>query len=457
MNFVLVNAPLQDYGKVKKKEYYTTPPLGLGYLATIAQNLGCRVNLIDAEARGISPAEIVSQTKEWKPDVVGINLTAPTLDISKVLIQGIKDKTGAKMLAGGPDATIRPGFILDYIPALDLLVRGEGERTLELLIKSGFNPSEINGVSFRRNEEVIHNPPSELITDLDSLPFIDRKFFANDPYKEDGHLKSVIIGSRGCPYTCSFCAAPVTSGRRIRTRGIENVVNEVEELNDKGVTSFHFIDNDFIYNKKRINDFADELEKRNLNVNWRALARVDVISRVGKEFLERIKRAGCYQLVFGIESGSQRILDLVKKGTSPEQAKESVRLCKDVGIKTKAYYMFGFPTETVQEMEQTLEHARELNTDVACFLLVKAYPGTEMYRQLAEQYGEDRLRGYSHLQTEVDLPEAGNFDKYHIRNTSSISTLSNQELVKMLRKAYNLYYPNGDKITQNKTRELVEV
>ena len=173
--------------------------------------------------------------------------------------------------------------------------------------------------------------------------------------------------------------------------------------------------------------------------------------------MERIKQAGCYQLVFGIESGSQRILDSVKKGTTPEQAKEAVRLCKEAGIKTKAYYMFGFPTETVQEMEQTLEHARELNTDVACFLLVKAYPGTEMYKQLAEQYGEERLRGYSHLQTEVDLPEAGNFDKYHIRNTSSISTLNNQALVKMLRKAYNLYYPNGDKITQNKTREMVEV
>ncbi|MCX6750403.1 MAG: cobalamin B12-binding domain-containing protein, partial [Candidatus Pacearchaeota archaeon] len=152
MNFVLINAPLQDYGKVKKKEYYTTPPLGLGYLATIAQNLECRVNLIDAEAQGISPSEMIRQTKEWKPDVVGINITAPTLDISKILIRGIKDKTGAKMLAGGPDATIRPGFILDYIPALDLLVRGEGEKTLELLIKNGFNPSGINGVSFKRNK-----------------------------------------------------------------------------------------------------------------------------------------------------------------------------------------------------------------------------------------------------------------------------------------------------------------
>ena len=109
-----------------------------------------------------------------------------------------------------------------------------------------------------------------------------------------------------------------------------------------------------------------------------------------KGFLERMKQTGCYQLVFGVESGRQRILDSVKKGTTPEEAKEAVRLCKEVGIKTKAYYMFGFPTETVQEMEQTLNHAKELNTDIACFLLVKAYPGTEMYKQLAGKYEEKR-------------------------------------------------------------------
>jgi len=107
--------------------------------------------------------------------------------------------------------------------------------------------------------------------------------------------------------------------------------------------------------------------------------------------------------------------------------------------------MFGFPTETAQEMEQTLSHARELNTDVACFLLVKAYPGTEMYKQLSKVHGEDKLQKYIHLHSEVDLPELGNFEKYHIRNTSSFSTLSNEKLVEMLRKSYKIYYPDGRK------------
>ena len=325
-----------------------------------------------------------------------------------------------------------------------MVIREEGEKTLDELIDSNFNPDAVNGVYFRRNREIAHNAPRELITNLDSLPFINRNFFINDPHKEDGKLKSVVIGSRGCPYLCTFCAAPVTSGRKIRTRSVENITDEIELLKERyGITAVHFIDNDFIYNNARILSFADELERRGTKISWRALARVDLVSKFGRAFLERIKQTGCYELVFGIESGSQRILDSVKKGTTPEQAREAVSLCKQVGIKTKAYYMFGFPTETLQEMEQTLRHAKELDTDVACFLLVKAYPGTEMYRQLAEKHGEDRLQGYSHLQSEVALPFAENFDKYHIRNNFSFSTLSNEELSGMLRKAYKMYYSNG--------------
>jgi anaerobic magnesium-protoporphyrin IX monomethyl ester cyclase len=435
---------LQDYGKVKKREYYTTPPLGLGYLATVAQDKGCNVKLIDAEALGLPPQEIVSLTEEYKPDAVGINLTAPTFELAKGILLGIRQKTGAITLSGGPDATIRPEFVLRGIPELDMAVRGEGEKTLEELIDNGFKPDAINGISFRMDREIVHNVPRELINNLDPLPFVNRGFFVNDPYKEGRRVKSVIIGSRGCPYSCTFCAAPVISNRKIRARSVENIADEIGLLKEKyKITAVHFIDNDFIYNNERILGFADELKKRGIEIGWRALARVDIVSKFGRTFLERIKEAGCYELVFGIESGSQRILDSVKKGTTPEQAREAVSLCKQVGIKTKAYYMFGFPTETRQEMEQTLNHARELNTDIACFLLVKAYPGTEMYRQLAEQHGEDKLQTYQHLQSEVALPSAENFDKYHIRNDFSFSTLSNEELTGMLRKAYNMYYPNG--------------
>ncbi|MDD5192266.1 MAG: radical SAM protein, partial [Candidatus Nanoarchaeia archaeon] len=331
------------------------------------------------------------------------------------------------------------------------------ELTLEHLIKQDFNPVGVNGVYYRQNKDIIPNLDRELIKNLNSLPFIDRSFFVNDPHFENEKFKSVIIGSRGCPYLCTFCSAPITSGRKIRTRSIDNIIGEVESLKEEyGVNAVHFLDNDFIYNKERVLNLADELQRRNLGINWRALARVDVTAKSGKEFLEKIKQAGCYQLVFGIESGSQRILDLIKKGTTPEQAREAIRLCKEVGIKTKAYYMFGFPTETLQEMNQTLEHAKQLDTDTACFVLVKAYPGTEMYNSLVEKYGDKQLQMYNHLQGEVplDLPNQ-NFDKYHIGNDVSFCKASPEQLRSMLRKAYNIYYPHGNKRkTQNKTREL---
>lgn len=476
MKLVFINSPLQDYSKLKKQEYYTAPPLGLGYLATIAKNQGHEARLLDAEALGLSPQEVIQYIKTEKADAVGINLLTPTLNISKNIIQGLMDsKDNLKVLVGGPHATIQPDQVLRDIKGIDILVRGEGEQTLEDLLKNNFSIDSTKGVSYIKNNQIVHNPDRELSENLDSLPLIDRTLFVKDPYKEGKHIKSVIMGSRGCHYKCTFCAGPAVSGRKIRTRSIENIVNEIGSLKERyNINRIHFIDNDFIYDTERIMSFADEIEKRNLNVEWRALARVDVVSKVGESFLKRIKQAGCYQLVFGIESGSQRILNSIKKGTSPQEAEEAVNLCKKAGIKTKAYYMFGFPTETRDEMNLTLEHAKKLNTDIACFLLVKAYPGTEMYSQLSEDHEDKQLQDYIHLQEAIPnssiseqdrkflskLEEQGiyvnNFIKYNICNKNPISDVSVSDLVGVLRKAYKMYYLNGRKRTQSKL-ELVGV
>lgn len=446
MDIVFINSPLQDYGKVRKKEYYTTPPIGLGYLATTAQNLGHNVRLIDSEANGLSLEQSVDSALSESPDLIGINLITPTINLSKQIVKGIKQKSPeTKIITGGTHATINPEQSLTLIPETDILVRGEGEITLKELLNNNLNPRGINGTSYFSGNQIIHNPEREKIEDLDSLPFIDRDFFAKDPYQENGNLKSVIMGSRGCPYTCTFCSAPLTSGRKIRTRSVENIVDEMEMLKDKyNINSVHFLDNDFIYNKDRVLHLAEEIQKRDLGIKWRALARTDITAKFGKEFLQKINQAGCYQLVFGIESGSQRILDLIKKGTTPEQARQAIQYCKSAGIKTKAYYMFGFPTETLPEMNQTLNLARELNTDTACFVLVKAYPGTEMYNSLRKKYTDKELQVYNHLQEQVplDIPNQ-NFDKYHIGNELSFSQATPKQLNEMLRKAYNLYYPDG--------------
>ena len=154
MKITFINSPLQDYGKVEKRDYYTTPPLGLGYLATIAKNMGCDVKLLDAEALGLSPKEIVEQTEANNPDVVGINLISPTLNLSKQIIQQLKVP---KIIAGGSHATINPQQTLIEIPKIDILAVGEAELTLEELVKNNFNPNSVKGIYYRKNNQIIPN------------------------------------------------------------------------------------------------------------------------------------------------------------------------------------------------------------------------------------------------------------------------------------------------------------
>jgi len=463
MKIAFINTPLQNYTQRKRQEYYTAPSLGLGYLATIAQNLGHEVSLLDGEALGLSPQEVADSIKSSGAEVVGINLLTPTVTISKDIVQRIKEaNSNIKVIAGGPHATIQPEQSLRRIPGIDILVRGEGEATLEELLNQDLSIGSTKGVSYIQEGQIIHNQDRELSTDLDALPFIDRNFFVNDPYREGKHLKSVVIGSRGCIYHCTFCAGPNVSGRKMRGRSVENIVDEIETLKDQyGVKNIHLMDNDFTYSKDKMLEFADEMQRRDLNVGWRALARVNQIARFGKPLLEKLKQSGCYQLVFGIESGNQRILNLIRKGTTPQQAEEAVKLCREVGIKSKGFYMFGFPGETKAEMNQTLEHARKLNTDVACFLLVKSYPGTEMYDQLAKTHSEAELQDYTHLQEAIpkesisaqdrkllsnlegDGIYVNNFIKYNLRNSNPISDIGVKDLVGTLRKAYKMYYLDG--------------
>lgn len=436
MKILFINTPLQDYGKVKKENYDAMSPIGLGYLTTIVKKLGYEANLLDAEKLGLSVKEIIKIANEY--DVICINLLSPTLDLSKKIISKIKNK---RIIVGGPHATMCPDVIKE-LKNVDILVKGEGEETIkEIFSKKQFN--KIKGISYRENKKIHHNPNRELIKDLDKLPFIDRKFF-----NEKKEIS--ILTSRGCPYQCTFCAGSLVNGKIVRERSIKNIVDEIETLKIKNI---HFIDNNFIYSKKKALEFIKELNKRKLKIKWRALIRINTINDLGKEVLQKLRKSGLYMITFGIESGCQRILNLIKKNITLKEIRKAIKLCREVGIKTKSYFMLGFPTETKEEMQETINFASELNSDITCFVTVKAYPGTELYNNLKNKR---KWLKYKQLNTMLRLDNKEkkylqkkgiNINKFAVYGTiskHSLCDISSNKMINVLRQAYkNCYF--GDK------------
>jgi len=428
MRIVFVSAPLRDYTNNKKKKYKTVPPLGLGYLATVVQNAGHNVKLIDGEALGLSPSKIVQQITEFKPDYACFTVLSPTFCLIKKIISKLD---GVKVIVGGSHATIEPEKVLKKTNAY-ALVRGEGEVTFKELVEKG---RQVNGISYIKNGKIIHNPDRPLIKDLDSLPFIDRSFFINDCIAG----KAVILGSRGCPHKCTFCSV---AGKKLKERSVKNIVDEIELLSRKyGVNNIQFIENNFALNQQRVIDFLQELDERSLKIKWRILARADTIARFDESVIEDMAKNGCYHISFGLESGSQRILNLMKKGITLKESRKAISVCKKYGISTKAYFIVGWPTETLEEVQNTMRFSEELKPDIACFLLARAYPGTQLYKDLIQK-GYKNLDSYDHLD-EV-LPERETkmyrFIKYQLGNKTNISIIEASKLKQLVGDAYKKFY-----------------
>ena len=422
---MFVSSPLRDYTNHKKKEYSTVPPLGLGYMATVMRNAGHDVKLIDGEALGLTPNEIISSIKKFAPDYACFTVVSPTME----LVQKITSQLDCKIIVGGSHATIEPEKVLLKLKPY-ALVRGEGEITLKELVEQG---RDIPGVSYISKGVIVHYPLRELITDLDTLPFVDRSFFVNET------KKVTMLGSRGCPYHCVFCSASKATGKIIRERSIKNIVDEIELLVSSGISDFHFIDNNFAHNQQRVIDFITELNNRNLKIKWRILARADTIARFDKSTIKLMSKNGCYKISFGLESGSARILKLMNKGITLDDSRKAIAVCKKYGIKTKAYFMFGMPTETLQEMEETLEFVEEIKPDIVCFVIAKAYPGTPLYDELVSKGYKD-LDNYSHVPETVEEQELYRFIKYQLSNKSSISEIELPKLIQLVKQAYKRFY-----------------
>mgnify|MGYP000651506625 CR=1 FL=1 len=362
------------------------PPLGLAYIAAVLENHGHEVRIIDTAITKLDLPKFIHEVKSWRPDVVGLSLLTPTAPKGYLAIKHLKSTLpDVPIVVGG----IHPTFM--YEEALkegaDIVVRGEGEYTMLELVNiiedEGLNDNTLRhvlGIAFRdRYGKIIVTDPRPPIRDLDKLPWPARHLLPMDKYTVLGKNVRVahVIASRGCPYHCSFCSSSRFWGHIPRIRSPSNVADEVEYLMDKyKINHVAFADDDLTIRRDFLPRLIEEFKKRGLDVSFSCGAR---INHVNKEFLRHLYRNGCSILYFGVESGSNKTLRLIKKGFTTDQALRVFRWIKEVKGTALASFMLGFPWETISDMENTVKFALKLDPDYAQFTIVTPYPGTPLF------------------------------------------------------------------------------
>ena len=363
-------------------------PIGLAYLASVLEADGHEVELIDCPTLKIDYGRLRMKVASLRPKIVGVTSITPTIQSALTTVRVVKEACSeAVIILGGPHVTFTDEQILSDAPEVDIVVRGEGEQTMREIasMSAGLNRlHRVAGVTFRRDGRIIRTGDRPFIEDLDALPYPAFKHFYLEKYRVFGRKIMPIITSRGCPFQCTFCVSSRIFGRKARMRSSKNVVDEIEWLRDvHGADAFTFYDDTFTLDKKRVFKICEEMKVRKIGLPWDCQTRVDQVSR---EVLVKMREANCQQVFFGVESGSQKILDAVKKGTSIEQNEKAIRWAKDAGLFVAVSVIIGYPGETTDTLKQTLDFIRKTEPDDVYLCVATPYPGTEL-RSLVEDVG----------------------------------------------------------------------
>jgi radical SAM superfamily enzyme YgiQ (UPF0313 family) len=320
--------------------------------------------------------EIKSEIEAYSPDVVGITMHTGTYKSAKNIAAVVKSiSKEIIVVVGGPHPTLDPQGTILNDDTIDFAIRGEGEHTFLELIQ-GKNKETILGLSYKKENIVIHNPDRPFIENLDLLPFPNRASIIN----ADKHDMSSLITGRGCPFSCFYCASPRLWKGQVRFRSIDNVIQELIAMRDLiGQQIVYFVDDTFSLNKNRTKELCRRMIEEKIDIKWRCDTRVDAVDA---EVIEFMRNAGCVRVKIGVESGSERILRMIKKGITKKQIRRTVELFKVRDISVTAYLMAGFPSETREELEETIKFADELDVSYYSLSIFAPYYGTEIYEKL---------------------------------------------------------------------------
>jgi len=368
-----------------------TPPLGLLYIAAVLKAAGHDVFFLD----GIhcEQADFIDNIRRNEIEGAGFLMMGFGWSRSQQFLRDVKEACPDTLIAvGGPWPDTMQKECLEENEAVDFSAMGDGEyimRDLLACLESRGDLGRVKGIAWRDGNEIRVNPVAPLIHDLDALPFPARELIDIDIYRPSiGHYHrlpaTTMIGQRGCKHKCIFCHTNswMRHGERYRSPG--NVVDEMQELEERyNVQDILFWDNNLTEDYESINQRCEEISRRGLNVIWSGNSRADSLD-LGTA--KALKRAGCWKLLIGVESGVQKNLDTLKKGETTEQIEQAVRICKEVGIRVFATFIFGIPGETYEEGLQTIQTAIRMNADYTKFNTMAVHPGTALHDKM-DYYG----------------------------------------------------------------------
>lgn len=372
-------------------------PLGLAYVAAALQKADMDLQVLDSYALIRTKEEFRQRILASRADLVGVTTTTDGLkgafeaaELVKVSLPKARIVLGGAHMATYPEETLMRG-------PFDFGVIGEGEQTMVELadaLSSGQDPTGIPGLLVKTGDTLSPLKRRERIADLDQLPHPARELFPNHLYRTalGRNPVSYILTSRGCPFNCIFCDHGLW-GRQVTFHSPEWVMEEMERCLSHGAKEIYVYDETFTLGKKRVLAICDLIRERGMNFPWVVSSRVDTVD---EEMVRTLRKAGCRQMRFGVETGTPEHLKKLKKGITLEQVQRAFQTCRKVGMETFAYFMLGLPGETQEDMERTVRFALDLNPDWVNFNLLTIKPGTELFRQCinAGQTPPDFWKGF---------------------------------------------------------------
>jgi anaerobic magnesium-protoporphyrin IX monomethyl ester cyclase len=361
--------------------------LGLGYLAAVLEKNEYQVDVIDCQLLKLSLEDFRSEISKRQPNIVGVTSSTLTYQSALKLIKIVKEACpDCITIAGGPHVTFWDDKALEECPELDIVVRREGEITmLEIVQKIEADKSydDVLGTTVRKEGKIVKNPDRPYIEDLDGLPFPARHLWPMERLREYEDIL-YLATSRGCVYWCEFCTTVRMHGRKYRMRSPKNVVDELEFLHKTyGAKKFTFCDDAFTVDQPRTEALCSEILQRGLKIEWNCGTRVDMIT---KDLLMKMKESGCISVWFGVESGTQQVLDAMKKGITPELTIKVLGWVRELGLKPVPNVILGFPGETKKSAWKTIKFVEKIAPDeVGFYNVATPFPGTPMYDIVKEK------------------------------------------------------------------------